>query len=69
MHTIFNKNGTERSKDFSRMRKNSEERARISKKGTRLPIPRVRKSEGFSCDDTRASRYKGLSDAFGHDPG
>ena len=31
-----------------------EKRARISAKGTRVPIPRVRKSEGFSCDVTRA---------------
>ena len=65
MHTIFNKNGTERSKDFSRMRKNSEERARISTKGVIVPIRKVRTSKGFSCDVVRACRYKGLSDAFG----
>ena len=36
----------------------SEERTRISTKGARVPISRVRKSEGFSCDVTRASRYR-----------
>ena len=45
-----------------------EERARILTKGERVPIPRIRNSEGFRCDITRTSRHKGFYDAFWHDP-
>lgn len=43
----------------------SEKRAIISAKGARVPVLRVRKSEGFSCDVTRVSRCKDLYDVFG----